>query len=127
MTNDSRMQNIMNEATDALLAGETLEALYGRYNISDPGNRKLLEIAQHLHMAFSPVQPSYDFAASLKSDLLGEKQAGVLWKLRRMPADAQLRWAAFAAISGGFLLLLRQFFFGEESSSRRTKKKAIQD
>ncbi len=129
MTNDSRMQNIMNEATDALLAGENLDALYGRYQITDPENRKLLEIAQHLHTAFTPVQPRYDFAASLKSDLLGEKRTGVLWKLRRMPADAQLRWAAFAAISGGFLLLLRQFFFGEESSSstRRTKKNAIQD
>jgi hypothetical protein len=126
MTNDSRMQGILSDATDALLAGENLEALYGRYAVSDPETRKLLEIAHRLHGKLTPVEPRSDFAMSLKSELLGEKRTGVLWKLRRMPADAQLRWAAFAAISGGFLIILRQFFFGEENP-RRAKKNVAQD
>jgi len=126
MTNDSRMQSIVSDATDALLAGESLDVLYGRYAVSDPESRKLLEIAQRLHQRFTPVEPRSDFATSLKSELLGEKRSGFLWKVRRMPADAQLRWAAFAAISGGFLIILRQFFFGVEST-RRTKKNAVQD
>ncbi len=126
MTNDSRMQAIVSEATDSLLAGESLDTLYTRYALSDPESRKLLEIAQLLHQRFTPVEPRSDFAASLRGDLLGEKRSGVLWKLRRMPAHAQLRWAAFAAISGGFLILLRQFFFGDDGT-RRTKKNVARD
>ncbi|MGB7338775.1 MAG: hypothetical protein WBC91_07780 [Phototrophicaceae bacterium] len=107
MTSDVQWQNYLNEATDAILAGESVSKTRTKYGISYTDDHHLLDLVNNLNQTFLPVEPSAQFSTRLKNDLLGIEQTGVVWRIRRLPARVQ--WAAIVAtlLGGGLIVLQR--------------------
>jgi hypothetical protein len=112
MTSDVKMQNLVNEVTDALLAGENLDTVRRKHDVARGDADDLINLIERINQSMQKVEPSAQFAKSLKADLMGEQRTGVVGQIRKLPARVQ--YAAVVAIVGGFLLILRRMFFGEE-------------
>ena len=112
MTSDVKMQNLVNEVTDALLAGENIDNVRRKHDVSRVESDELINLIERINHSMQKVEPSTQFAKSLKAELLGEQRTGVVGQIRKLPARVQ--YAAVVAIIGGFLLILRRMFFGEE-------------
>ena len=107
MTSDVKWQNYLNEATDAILAGENVDSIQSRYGISHRDDRELIDLIENLDKSFVSIEPSTQFANRLKNELTGVERRGVVWRIRRLPARVQ--WAAIvAAIIGGVLIVLQR-------------------
>ena len=106
------MQNLVNEVTDALLAGENLDTVRRKHDVARGDADDLINLIERINQSMQKVEPSAQFAKSLKADLMGEQRTGVVGQIRKLPARVQ--YAAVVAIVGGFLLILRRMFFGYE-------------
>ena len=115
MTSDVKMQNLVNEITDALLAGDNIDSVRRKHDVSRVEADELINLIERINHSMQKVEPSQQFAKSLKADLLGQPRTGVVGQIRKLPARVQ--YAAVVAIVGGFLLLLRRMFFGYEDSA----------
>jgi len=110
MTSDVQWQNYLNEATDAILTGDDVNGIRSRYGISHKDDTELIGLIEKLNGSFEAVQPTTQFSARLKDELMGVERTGVVWRIRRLPARVQ--WAAIvAAILGGVLIVI-QWFIG---------------
>jgi hypothetical protein len=112
MTSDVKMQNLVNEVTDALLAGENLDTVRRKHDVARGDADDLINLIERINQSMQKVEPSAQFTKSLKADLMGEPRTGVVGQIRKLPARVQ--YAAVVAIVGGFLLILRRMFLGEE-------------
>lgn len=123
MTSDVKMQNLMSDVTDAILAGESADGVRAQYGIPRHESDELTELVISLNKAMIQVEPSVQFTRRLKADLM-EQNVSVFWRLRRMPT--RVRFAAVAAVLGGFALLLQRLFIGEpETPEENTLKENI--
>ena len=125
MTSDVQWQNYLNEASDAILAGEKVDGIRARYGISYQDDRELIELIENLDNSFVPVEPSPQFANRLREDLVGAERTGVVWRIRRLPARVQ--WAAIvAAILGGVLIVVQRLA-GAGNRLRQEERTRIPD
>lgn len=117
-------QNMLSEATDAIIRGENVDSVLARYRIARADVQDLLEVIELINYSFVPVEPSPQFSRQLKAELVGkpEPDTGFAWRLWRLPARVQ--FAAIATVLGGFVLLIRQTFFGEEASETNEENAA---
>jgi hypothetical protein len=114
MTSDVKMQNLVNDVTDALLAGENIDTVRRKHDVGRGESDDLINLIERINHSMQKVEPSSEFAKSLKADLLGEQRTGVVGRIRKLPARVQ--YAALVAIIGGFLLLLRRMFLGDDGT-----------
>jgi hypothetical protein len=121
MKSNVTWQNYLNDASDAILTGESLEPIRKRYSMDNSEDGKLIALIENMHTTMVEVKPSEQFAKQLKADLLGQEQETVVWRIRKLPARVQVA-AVIAAILGGVggLLLILQRIFGD-NRSRATK------
>ena len=110
---DAKAQDFVDDVTSALQQGNSLDPLV---HLSD-GDREqvvdLVSLIQGLGATLLPVEPSAEFSAHLKTQLL-ENEAGLAARLRKMPA--RLHVAAFLALFAGFSLLLSRRLFGASAA-----------
>lgn len=108
MTTETNMQHLLAAVTDALIADEyaDIETLAAQYDVPRKDINSLLHLIRRLRGTLHIVEPNPAFARRLKHELLGKKQVGILWRIRRLPARVQV--AAGLALMGGFMLLLRR-------------------
>lgn len=120
MTSDVQWQNYLNEATDAILTGDSVNNLRTKYGISYTDDQNLLDLIHDLDQSFTPVVPTAQFSARLKNDLIGVEQTGMFWRIRRLPARVQ--WAAIvtALLGGGLIIVQRVLNAGD---SLRTEER----
>ena len=116
MSSDVKMQNLVNDVTDALLAGESVDSARRKHDVSRAESDELVDLIERINRSMEKVQPSPQFAKSLKAELMGEQPSGVVGRIRTLPARVQ--YAAVVAIVGGFLLLLQRMFFGDHESAQ---------
>ena len=121
MTSDVKMQNLMSDVTDAILSGESVDAVRTRYGVARHESDELTDLVMNLNRAMVQVEPSLQFKRRLKADLM-EQNVSVFWRLRRMPT--RVRFAAVAAVVGGFALILQRLFIGEPKT---TEDNALQE
>lgn len=106
---DEKTQDFVDNITGALQQGNSLDSLV---DLSDGVHEEyadLVSVIQDLRDTLLPVEPSAEFAAHLKTQLL-ESEAGLVARLRKMPA--RLHVAAILALCAGFSLLLSRRLFG---------------
>lgn len=117
MTSETNVQHLLAAVTDALIADEQadLETIAARYDVPRKDVNSLMHLIRRLRGTLHITEPTPAFARRLKQDLLGKKQAGILWRIRRLPARVQV--AAGLALMGGFMLLLRRRVALEMGSS----------
>ncbi len=125
MTSDVKMQNLLNDVTEALLAGDNIDSVRGQYDVPRAESEELIDLIERINRSMVRVEPAPQFEKRLKADLLGERRAGVVWRIRKLPARVQV--AAAAAIMGGFLLILRRLFLGEDSRRTQEDTSALQE
>ncbi len=108
MTSETNMHHLLAAVTDALIADEyaDIENIAAQYDVPRKDVNSLLHLIRRLRGTMRIAEPNPAFARRLKQDLLGKKQAGILWRIRRLPARVQV--AAGLALMGGFMLLLRR-------------------
>ena len=116
MSSDVKMQNLVNDVTDALLAGESVDSARRKHDVSRADSDELVALIENIHRSMEKVEPSLEFAKDLKAELLGEQRTGVVGRIRKLPARVQ--YAAVVAIIGGFLLILQRMFFGDHESAQ---------
>ncbi|MDQ7026330.1 MAG: hypothetical protein Q9P01_16975 [Anaerolineae bacterium] len=114
MASDVKMQNLVTDVTDALLAGESVDNARRKHDVFSAEGQDLIELIERIHRSMEQVEPAPQFAKNLKADLLGEQSTGVVLRLRKLPARVQ--YAALAALIGGFVLLLQRMFLGESDT-----------
>jgi len=124
MTSDVNMQNLLTDVTDALLVGDNIDSVRWDYDMPRKDSDELLHMIERIHQTMVVVEPSPKFARNLNADLLAGRQAGVMGRLRGLPARVQV--AAVAAILGGFMLILRRLFLGE-SVVQHPEENALQE
>lgn len=110
MSTEPQLPDMMNEITEAILAGRDVEAIRTRYGIHSHDSDELVALVKQLNATLVEVQPDNDFSRQLKQELLGEPQAATWLRVRSWPARVQV--AAVAAVAGTFMLLLQRRFFG---------------
>lgn len=125
MSTDAQLPDMMNEMTDAILAGRDPEAVRARYGIYSPESADLLALVRQLDQTMIEIQPDVDFSRQLKRELLGEPQRATWLRVRRWPTRVQV--AAVAAVTGGFMLLLQRRFLGEPADDSQKEQSAIQE
>jgi hypothetical protein len=108
MASEVKWQNYLNDATEAFLAGESLESLREEYGIPYQEAHDLMSLVENINNTMIEVQPSKQFSRNLKDELMGLERTGMVWRIRHLPARVQL--AALAAILSGFLIILQRFF-----------------
>jgi hypothetical protein len=116
MTSDVKMQNLVNDVTDALLTGESVDSARRKYDVSRAESDELIHLIERINRSMEKVEPSAQFSKNLKADLLGEQRTGVVGRIRTLPARVQ--YAAVVAIVGGFLLILQRMFFGDHEAAQ---------
>jgi len=114
MTSDVKRQNLINDVTDALLAGENIDNVRNRYDVPRAESDDLIELIERINHAMNRVEPSPQFAKRLKAELTGEQRIGVVGRIRKLPTRVQM--AAAAALMGGFWLLIRRRFLGDDEA-----------
>lgn len=120
MTSTIHMQNFLSEATDAVLTGENLDSVRNRYNIFSTEGEDLIDLIEQINKTMVAVEPAPQFQRRLKAELMGKPQAGMVWRIRRMPARVQ--FAAVAAILTTFIVILQRVIMvlvGEAHERRR--------
>ena len=108
MTSEIKWQNYLDEATTALLAGDSIEVVREEYGIPYHEAHQLMSLVEDINTTMVEVQPSKQYTRNLKDELMGVERTSVVWRIRRMPARVQL--AALAAILSGFLIILQRIF-----------------
>jgi len=107
MTSDVQWQNYLSDATDAILADDSVESIRDRYGIQYRDDRNLIDLIEKLDHSLVAVEPSQVFANRLHDELLGVEQTGVVGRIRRLPARVQ--WAAIVtALLGGGLIIIQR-------------------
>lgn len=111
MTSDVQWQNYLNDATDAILTGESVDGVRSHYGISYTDDKELINLIENLDNSFPLVEPSPQFSLLLKDELIDVERRGVVWRIRRLPARVQ--WAAIVTAILGGVLIVFQWFAGE--------------
>lgn len=111
MSSDIKAQNALDALTAGLLAGEDSENPSEKTDLPAAELAGFTSLIQSLGSALAPVEPSADFAESLRAELLGERQ-GVVKRVRRMPAGVQI--AAALALAAGCLLVIMRRLIGSD-------------
>lgn len=109
MTSEVKWQNYLNDATEAFLAGESLEEVREEYGVPYQEAHELMSLVEEINTSLTVVEPSKQFSQHLKDELMGVERTGMVWRIRRLPARVQL--AALAAILSGFLLIVQRIFW----------------
>ena len=112
MTSDVKMQNFVNEITDALIAGENIEPIRANNHALRAESQELIDLIERINHSLVKVEPTPQFSRQLKANLLEEGQYGVVRRFRKLPG--RVRVAATAAIVWGFVLILRRIFLGDD-------------
>jgi hypothetical protein len=115
MKSEVKWQNYLNDATDAILAGEPVDTIREHYGIHY-GDDDLIALVENINATMVSVQPSKQFSNRLKDELMGVERTGVVWQIRRLPARVQM--AAMAAILSGFLIILQRIFLANNVSGK---------
>ena len=110
-SSDVKMQNTLDAVTVALQNGEDIDALLAQSAAARDDVDEFVAIIQALQSALIPQEVRPEFAAALRSDLLGERR-GVVKRVRQMPARVQI--AAIVALFAGCLLLLWRRILGSD-------------
>src|SRR5690349_16612277 len=112
MPSDVNMQDLLAAVTDAIIAEEhDIDVIADRYDVPRKEANSLIHLIHRLNDEVAIIEPSSAFSHRLKMDLMGEKQAGLIWRWRRLPARVQI--AASVTLVGGFVLLVTRFFTGD--------------
>ncbi|MCY4021748.1 MAG: hypothetical protein OXG39_20280 [Chloroflexi bacterium] len=106
---DAKAQEFADNITAALQQGNSLDPIADFSDGAREEHVDLISVIQGLCDTLVPVEPSAEFAAHLKTQLL-ESEAGMAARLRKMPA--RLHIAAILALFAGFSLLLSRRLFG---------------
>lgn len=94
--NDFQMETLLAGQLDALLAGrETHEFFKG----ASGEQLELLHLANQLHFALRPVEPSPEFIARLKAEFVSPESPALVLRWRKLPA----RYRFAARLGGGAL------------------------
>ncbi len=110
---DAKAQDLVDNITGALQQGNSPDPIV---DLSDGAHDEyvdLVSLIQGLRDTLVPVEPSAEFAAHLKTQLL-ISEAGLVARLRKMPA--RLHVAAILALFAGFSLLLSRRLFGASTA-----------
>ncbi|MDE2859643.1 MAG: hypothetical protein OXN94_17485 [Chloroflexota bacterium] len=110
---DAKAQDFVDDITGALQQGNSLDPLVDLPDGAREEVVDLVSVIQGLRDTLLPVEPSAEFAAHLKTQLL-ESEAGLAARLRKMPA--RLHVAAILALFAGFSLLLSRRLFGASAA-----------
>jgi hypothetical protein len=124
MSSDVIMQDLLAAVTDAIIAEEQdIDVVADRYDVPRKEANSLIHLIQRLHTSVDVVEPSTAFAHRLKSDLMGVKQTGIIWRWRRLPARVQI--AAGVTLVGSFVLLITGFLTGNWRRHREVEEMKI--
>lgn len=118
MTSDVRIQNLMTDVTDAILAGESADPIRARYGIARAESDELIKLIESLNATVTHVEPSAQFKRRLKAELL-EHNVGVFWQLQRLPT--RVRFAAILTLLGGFMIVIQRLLFGDPETKQEEK------
>lgn len=109
MSNEVKLQDLLSEFTDALLDGQEtrqLEQIVFGYDAPEDEVTRFTLMIRQLQQVFVTREPSDKFVKRLKQDLTGQKNDGLLERLRYLPARVQV--AAGVAVVAGFMLITRR-------------------
>jgi hypothetical protein len=107
MASQNPLEDLLSAVTDALLAGEdNLDAIVAQYDVPRSTVENLVSFIRRLHQTLVGVQPSPRFVQKLKRELIGTPQAGLVSRVRYLPARVQI--AAGVVAIAGFMLLTRR-------------------
>lgn len=101
-----QIADFLSAATDAMAQGPVdLEGLAVEYGVSLDDARPLLDLAVRLDSALNPVEPSHEFTANLRAELIGEERP--LAVVRKMPWRVRIVAGVMTVL--GVWLLRRRF------------------
>ena len=109
---DAKAQNFVVDMTDALQQGKALDPPLDLSDEVQEDYADLVAVIQGLRETLIPVEPSAEYAAQLKAQLL-ENEAGWLSRFRKNPAS--LHVAALIALFAWVSLLLSRRLYGGSS------------
>lgn len=115
MSSEFRVQDTLSAVTDAIITGHgDVDQILRHYDVPHHEIDPLLPIISGLNRRLDVVEPSPQFKANLKAELMGAKQTSLAWRIRKLPARVQV--AALTALGWGFVLVLWQRFAGNGQS-----------
>ena len=103
----TELQNLLAAVTEAIINDEQdLETIINRYAVPRADVEGLISTIKHLHIVLIGVRPSRRFAQRLRQELMGQRQRGVISRLRYLPPRVQI--AGGIVLIAGFMLLSRR-------------------
>jgi hypothetical protein len=117
------MDDLMSDLTDALLSDERdVDSTFAAYpDVARHEADALLNVARALRSNLTPVEPSAQFKAALRRDLVGEPQRNLLQRIQALPARVHFTaiFAAVATLLGWFVSRRRNRNVPEAAEAKR--------
>lgn len=103
----SELEALLAALTEAIIEDEqNLDRIVNRYAVPRGELEGLVNVIRRLHVVLVGVRPSRRFAQRLRLELMGERQQGVINRLRYLPPRVQI--AGGIVLVAGFMLLQRR-------------------
>jgi hypothetical protein len=103
----SELETLLAAVTEAIIHDEQdLDRIVSRYAVPRGELEGLVNVIRRLHVVLVGVRPSRRFAQRLRLELMGQRQQGVINRLRYLPPRVQI--AGGIVLVAGFMLLQRR-------------------
>jgi chloramphenicol 3-O-phosphotransferase len=103
----SELETLLAAVTEAIIHDEQdLDQIVSRYAVPRGELEGLVNVIRRLHVVLVGVRPSRRFAQRLRLELMGQRQQGVIQRLRYLPPRVQI--AGGIVLVAGFMLLQRR-------------------
>ena len=94
-SSDVKMRNMLDNITSTLQNGDDIDQLAAQSGAAHSEIEDVVDIIQSLHSSLTPRQPREQYAADLRTDLLGGRR-GMVDRVSRIPARVHI--AAILAV-----------------------------
>ena len=112
-SSDVKMRNMLDSITSTLQNGDDIDRVMAPSGDAYSEIEDVVDIIQFLHSSLTPRQPSEQFAADLRTDLLGGRR-GMVERVSQIPARVHI--AAILAVFAGCVLLMMRRLLGSDTA-----------
>ena len=107
------MRNMLDNITSTLQNGDDVDQCVAQSDVAYSEIEDVVDIIQSLHSSLTPRQPREQYAADLRTVLLGGRR-GMVDRVSRIPARVHI--AAILAVFAGCVLLMMRRLFGSDTA-----------